>query len=524
MGPCGSDTHGTRTATLLLVVVAATWGCAFDTGGVPVDPALIDGPLETSRRDGGPDQAADGPLDRGPDAPRDAAGDRDQTVAPDGVAEQGPDQGPLLAALAKDDGRLWIGEKSGLVALRWDSAASSWKPELALPTLQGSSPRWIVNRVLGSSEEVVVFKSEASGSTLLQLAHWTGTAWSVPLSTPVSGTTTRDERTFDVELEPSSGHVLYVFADGSKRPRYATYDGSSWSAAAPLPVNAGSSAAPDLTHGVIRWVELAPRPSSDEIALIFAADDERLGALLWDGSSWNSASAKQITDELRANGPRKYPANRVADVAFEDKNGEVLVAWGSSDGYGFAYRSWGGSSWSSESSNSITQGYVSFVDLRAKPGDDDIAAAFLDLDGTERLGGGTWKGTYWSGDDEYDSQIRDANDKAFGRFPAAVGWDGNQLVCAYAGKDKGKLYYFTNTTGKWGSPKHLKVGKLEHVESVFLVPAGSGSALMALFSDDKSKLYAAIYDGGWTLTHGGKPVSSSLSSASSVPFSFDYLR
>ena len=72
-------------------------------------------------------------------------------------------------------------------------------------------------------------------------------------------------RSFDIEYETGGDRAIVVYKDanGSADPDYVIWDGTSWSAATNINIP---------TTGEVRWLELAPHPSSSEIAMLVLDD------------------------------------------------------------------------------------------------------------------------------------------------------------------------------------------------------------------------------------------------------------
>jgi hypothetical protein len=193
--------------------------------------------------------------------------------------------------------------------------------------------------------------------------------------------------------------------------------------------------------------------------------------------------------------------NRAFDAVFEQKSGDLIVAFGREGQLGFGWVQWTAltSFWSTAiiDARAPAMGEPHFVALAAEPGTDRVAAALCDLgDGAERLGTATWSGSTWIAATELDAQTRNWDDKAQGRFPCAAGWHGGEAVVVYA-DEAGQLSWGRwDAAGGWILQPDLAVAGVGALESVRM--ASAGDRLVTVFVDDKKKLFSASYAGSWT--------------------------
>ena len=519
---------------LLTSIVAGTLlltGCRFDASGLSTPGADVEAGPDLDRRDAVADL-----LDAGPptdlDAASDDAGDLTTDAGADLTADQGPDAGPPLSKLGPDDGRLWLGIKTAakVALLSWDEKAASWIAETNLPLPTGEV-RWVQSgHVPGKTGfELVLFKLEVSGKPALEaFALDSNNSWQQRLYIAAAGGEL-GKRDVGMALEHTSNDRLLVYSDGTERPQYVISSGvNTWSAPKPVPINDGSGPGPDLTSGNLLWIELVVdhKKGSDQIALLFVDDQDDLAAIIWDGSAWDSASAKLVSSNVTDNTSGGLVTQRAFDGAFERKSGDLLLAWGDGGKNGFRYctRSAGGS-WSSDTQVSApSSGETDFVDLAENPRADSdlIAAALVDLDGTERLGLATWDGDTWVGAKEYDSQIRNINNKAEGDFPAAVGWVGasSEAVCVYSDDQTGKLDWYNWKSGDWKAGGDLSIAGKGYTESVLVRSYGGQDRLLVVLSDSNAKVYSATYDGKtFKAVSSPATLTSQLSGTNTLPFS-----
>lgn len=516
-------------ATLLLLP-----GCSFNTSGLGSPGADAEAGPDLDQRDAAADLLDAGPrdLDASVDLPFDLRADLPDAGA-DLAADLGPDAGPPLTKLGADDGRLWLGIKTAakVALLTWDEKAKSWGAETNLPQPAGEV-RWALGGLVPGKTgfELALFKVDLSGKATLQAFQLdSSNNWRQVFFQISSSGSQLGKRDVALALEPTSHDRLMVYSDGTARLQYvASTGGGVWSTPQPVPINDGSSGSdPDLTTGTPYWVELVEnhKKGSDEIALLYVDDNDDLGGLIWDGGKWDTGSAKLISSSVNDNTSGGKVTQRAFDGAFERKSGDLLVAWGASSHNGFRYctRPAGGS-WSSDTQISAPKsGETDFVDLAENPraDSDQIAIAAVDLDGTERLGLATWDGGKWVGAKEYDSQIRNINNKAHGDFPAAVGWVGvsDEAVCVYSDNQMGKLDWYNWKSGDWKAGGDLSIAGKGHTESVQIRSYHKQDRLLVVLSDSNAKVYSATYDGkNFDLVTSPTTLTSQLSGTDTLPF------
>ena len=444
-----------------------------------------------------------------------------------------------LVDLESGDARLTYGV-SDTGALRrpetrmWDDSGSAWSgPELGFPVGSTSGLNsGMVHQIspLDNDEELLAILSEdgTAGTTEFDVHRWGGSEWILQWSTSAIDQAHHHKRAFDLEYETASGDALVVYSDDTLTPVYRALSQGVWSAEISLPLNDGGGGDPDPNTGIVRWVELAPAPSGNEIALAYVDENDDLVALLWDGSAWDTATVKTLDTVVKTNASTGEVENRAFDVAYESLSGDVMVVWGIYTAFGVrsAILPAGTTTWDATINliSAPVAGEVHFIDLAAEPGSDYIAGGFVDLgDGTERLGLATWDGTTWLNGGEYDSQIIDVNDVAEGDFAGAVGWVGNTgvAVCVYPDDNTGAMDWARWTSaGGWVIQSDVTISGMGNMESALIGMFPGQNKLMVVLSDSNLDLFGATYDGTtWTITGGGAAIDTDLIAVDSMPFS-----
>jgi len=423
---------------------------------------------------------------------------------------------PFFAALRESHGFLWgRGRKpvpilpdpppfldpAALHAVRWVEGATG--------------PRGV--------EQIWAVRSEnAEGAAQLDVLGHAGRGWTLDWTSRGPGAALLGTRGFAVAHEEHSGDALVVYESGAGTPRYRTRRGGAWSEERVLPVEAARREVAALDEGIVRWIELAARPGTDEIALVYAGEHGHLLAWTWNGDSWSADSAALLSDhvEMRAGAGRPF------DVAFEGLSGALVVAWSRAGGRGaaFARRRAGVATWEQPAGAELPEGEVALVDLAAEPTSDLVAGALMGrFSGRRAVILSIWDSKRWR-----HSSPRDAgapSSRVPAPFPGALAWVGTSRVAlfAFAGARPGTIDWvrWTQPSG-WSEPRAADVSGLSPVASIRLASALDG-ATMALISDEASRLHAVSYEGSWhALTP--RPIADPLDTAGALPYGLGVAR
>jgi hypothetical protein len=189
------------------------------------------------------------------------------------------------------------------------------------------------------------------------------------------------EKRFDLEYEALSGRAVLSWADAEGLPHFAVLAQGRWS---PPRVVASAGA------GRVRWVELVPRPGTDELALVTLDDERDLVVSLWDGTDFGEPVRLEPNTLVR----RTW---RPFDAAFESLSGDLLVSWGFSvfaEETRWATLERETSTWRSGQHPS-TDASGAHVVLRADPSSDRIVGAFAEGDLDNDVSVSHWTGSEW---------------------------------------------------------------------------------------------------------------------------------
>jgi len=372
--------------------------------------------------------------------------------------------------------------------------------------------KWVVSEVspLSTAEEVLAVLADDGTTTELFARRFDGRSWSE--SDPfvsIRGTIASadsDERGFDVAYERASGEALLVYADGSAIPRFRRLQDGQWSAAAPV------LAAP-AGLGKVLWVELAPRPGTDELALATLDDQANLVVAIWDGDAWGAPL-------LLDNQIITFRETRAFDLCYETLSGDLLVAYGHTnliEETRYATRSAATETWSVRQAHS-TDAVGAVFRLAANPTTDQIVAGVAEGFFQKDTVGMIWDGDQWTDIAEMDLG------SSQGQRELSVAWLGGsgQAVILWRSLDGPGLDWARFNSGGWRiQPDALFAGMSDiRLSQARSLPGEDRILVVAL--DEADQLFALICDGTrWAIENSGQPLATGLGTSpnsSAVPF------
>lgn len=212
--------------------------------------------------------------------------------------------------------------------------------------------RWFKEVSSPKTGEKLVAVLDNVGPDVLYVFRWSGTSWgSGPEVTVNSGTTSSMDisRMMDITYEELSGEALFVYSKGTGTTLYyqtrTPGSSGSWS---------GEQTAATISS-FTRWVRMKPQFESDTILVGYLTDLERVGALIWDGST--NTFGDQLSD---ASGTQTATSDEQAfDVAIETSSGTPMIFWGTT-GNNLVYREFTGGTWQAEAT--ATSGFTNDLD------------------------------------------------------------------------------------------------------------------------------------------------------------------
>lgn len=290
----------------------------------------------------------------------------------------------------------------------------------------------------------------------------------------------------------AQGDGTMVYGEGTVvTPRYRTLSGTTWSAENSLPT-AGAA---------VRYNIIRAAPTRNEMIAGTVNASGLLTIYRWNGTTWSSEWT--VTTGL-GNVPR-------FDIAYEQSNGKVMVLYSRNVATTneMAYRVWDGTSWTAATNLDAvrTTGIVQYIRLAARPGTNELAAAWGDanfdlstnyFDGTNAV----WK-------TEPSSLIENFLTQTVGNaaissrvFDLAFEQTSGELLLVWGDDAVISPLYITRTagvSGTWGTPATVGSTYKLNTQDVQLAPEpGTNYIAYANTSDDNGVGGNYAEAGMWT--------------------------
>jgi hypothetical protein len=406
----------------------------------------------------------------------------------------------------------------------WTGANATWGVQSALPT-SGSPVRWV--RVtycpleLRSYEKIVVTLSDDG---YLDAYVWNGTAWTATNDIGFVGTTENDKRPYDVVYESLTGRAMLVYGisstDTTKDLAYRTWTfGIGWSAETTIDITTISG---DLQA---RWVELASKPSSNEITLIasmYVGTTYYAVGWVWDGSVWGNY--RTHTSTLQETGIYENIA-----VAYETSSGQSHSIFISA-ARTMSWARWSGSTWTSGTTGNILGSgvYFRWCTLKANP-----VATSSELMATWVTSNSALWTLRWDGVSAWAANPTSAHDTAVDtntRRCADFEWEptGSKGLLVW-GTTAGQIAYRTYTSpSTWGTQQNPTMGTSTHswVQLARNTRTVSGDTLilgLVLEATAPPRLGAIKWNGTAFTVIGASTISADVNTDAYESFKIDFM-
>lgn len=347
---------------------------------------------------------------------------------------------------------------------------SSWSNYTSMPSV-GAEPVWVILRYCPVRAEFAFGCLDAGNDINIEIYSGSSFGTSVEVTADAAVST---DRPYDLGYEQSSGDLLVVYWDNTvNKVGYRTSGGSaSLSSAAHLTLPATDN---------VHYMTLYPRPKTNDIILIAVNELNDLYAAVWDGSSWGSVSTLETSTST-------YTEECYA-VEYEQVTNRALLVYCESGVSTPRYRTWSGSSWSSESSLPSTGAAPRWIRLAAKPNSNDIAMGAYDAG--QDINANVWNGSSWGTNFEAE---RYSGNSSRRQFDIAYEPSGARALLVYAERYSSRCRYRTWNGSSWSSEKTgPSLGNSPRVIAV--VTGDSGSELFVVVSDTGTDLTVTRWDG-----------------------------
>lgn len=233
---------------------------------------------------------------------------------------------------------------------------TTWSPTLSnAPTSMSTTPgdsRWFKMISSPKTGEKIAALIDNGTNDPVMVFTWDGTDWgggTPSVNIALGSSAAQDTAPFDVAYEELSGDVLLLYSNYSSNQLLYRLkpNGGAWP---------GSSSNAGTGYDVYkRWVRLEAQYGSDAILAGYLNNNERVGAMIWDGSS--NSFGDQFADNV---GTATITSDeRPFDVAWETNSGTPMVFWGTT-GNLLTMREFTGGTWQAESS--VATGFTNDLD------------------------------------------------------------------------------------------------------------------------------------------------------------------
>ena len=288
-------------------------------------------------------------------------------------------------------------------------------------------------------DETIVVGIDSNGDVNGQM--WNGSSWSALSINQMGSVSETYWWGADVAYESQSDDAVMVWNDDSQsagdKLRFSVWDGSSWTSPASISAYAGSEP---------QNVSITSNPNSDEMVLVVtdtSADDY---VLVWDGSSWGDAVM------LDSSGTSESDQSS-ASVIYEQQSGHAMVVYGKNSDANAYYRTWNGSSWSTESTLTAAAGVSSelaWSTLAADPSSDRIVFGGLTSGGSSAdVWLNVWDGSSWDTALKVESS---AEGSTYPNLAVAFESQSGQALATYGEDGQNTVRYRTWESGSgWSS-------------------------------------------------------------------------
>lgn len=365
-----------------------------------------------------------------------------------------------------------FGRASSVVPRYCSWNGSSWSASQVMSTTTSSNIKWVRMKLCPARNETMFIAESDDDHVNIQLFN--GSSWSSTnlVSTDTGGTNDRPE---DCAYEQVSNDGLSVYWKGTvSKFGYRIYNGTSF-----LSENLLSS--PFSTE--CDWVTLAARPQCDEIMML-AVDGVSGGPLVsayWNGSSFGSWTT--VCSSLATNNAECF------SMVFEAMSRRGLCVYSETGQSTPRYRTWNGSSWSSQASLPSIGAVAQWIRLAPDPSTNTVLAAFQDA--ANDLNVCTWNGTSWGSVMELETSLS-ATDRRQFDLVFERGTGRGLIVYAESGSNSPKYRTWNGST--WSVEASLpSIGASTAI--VHLARGFSDSEVFAAISDTSRRLHVLRWNG-----------------------------
>jgi Tfp pilus assembly protein PilX len=310
----------------------------------------------------------------------------------------------------------------------------------------GATRMWATSTVAGSTTTITAHGENAGAVRAVQVAMSSGST--------------------------SSGAAVVYGDTTSNIPKFRTWSGSSWSSA---------SSTLDI-GGSPRWIVCRKCPTRDELIAACGDNGNDLNLMVYNGTGWGNL--------VEASTNLATSADRTFSMAYEQSSGNALVVYRVGSGSTVYYRTWNGTSWSSQSSTSISgSGDPKFIKLVPKSGSSEIM--LLVLDSKKDLSAMVWNGSSFGNKVLLDSSTNSSGNE---QFDAAYESSSGRCMVAWAVNGGGGPSYRV-----WSGSSWLTAGTMPDVGGkpnwIRLASDPASNKIIAMTLDTSRDVNAVVWSG-----------------------------
>jgi hypothetical protein len=379
----------------------------------------------------------------------------------------------------------------------WSGTAFGAQTSMSSGANTPTNSKWFREVSSPKTGEKLVAVLDSDTTDVYYVYRWTGSAWVQDLRFGITPATLNTSEAFDIAYEELSGDALFVYSDGVNAQllyRYYTASSHTWGAA----TNAGT--AYDVYK---RWVRLRPQFDSDTILVGYQNNNQRIGAMIWDGSTntFGSQFADNVGSQTQTSGSRPV---RSFEAVYETSSGTPMIFWGTTSN-NIVYREFVSGSWSAEIT--AATGFTNDIAWLAAAADPSPTSNYIAI-GTQEVTTPTCKMGVWNGSgltmDGVSYPCRSAAvqrlvDVAFENTNSIAMWAINTSTASATTK----MSWLTWNPTSGFSALTAEAGDSGNLESVQLTSDLNTRSMIALYVDAAGDLWNREWNGStWTAKPG----------------------
>lgn len=239
-----------------------------------------------------------------------------------------------------------------------------------------------------------------------------------------------------VAVATTATEALIVYGEGTgNTPRYREWDGSVW----------GSEGSLNDIGAPLRWVRVAAGTTREEYVAVTIGTDNDVNAQVFATGEWTDL--QEMTAGLSTLDARGI------DVTYETLSGDAMVAYCDGDALP-SYRIWDGSTWSTESTITVSETTdCEWIELASDPVSDEIIILTRGTDGSP-YEAQVWNGSAWGN----ALTLGNITEAAHEGMSVEYEESGGQAVVVTSDGNPGRFEWNSWNGTTWGAPATQGIG------------------------------------------------------------------